>query len=84
MPGGEQGGVDVAPLMRGRGWCPPRSLSCALSGHLRLGGVRVAVGADGRQAARSGAVAAYGAAGPGERGWARAWTPPGWTPLILR
>jgi hypothetical protein len=49
------------------------------------GGVRVAVSADGHQAALSGAVAACGAAGGrGERGWARVRTPPGWTPLILR
>jgi hypothetical protein len=62
---GKTRGVDVIPLMRWGGVCPHQSLTAPLTGHVCIGGVRVAVGADGHQAALSGAVAAYGAAGPG-------------------
>jgi hypothetical protein len=56
----------MSPPLCVAGGGAPLALSAApLTGHLMHGGVRVAVGADGHQAAFSGAVAAYGAAGPG-------------------
>jgi hypothetical protein len=47
------------------GYAPSQPLRAPLRGHLWQGGVRVAVSADGRQTAFSGAVAACGAAWPG-------------------
>jgi hypothetical protein len=95
MPGGKQGGVDVAPLMRGGGMPPSLSQSAA-DRPSHAGGVRVAVSADGHQAGLSGAVtacramaatvcgsgavAAFGAAWGGANGMDGAVTPTGVDP----
>jgi hypothetical protein len=76
--------VDVAPLMRWGGVVPPSLSQLRSERPSQAGGVRVAVSADGHQAASQGLWRPMGLQGRGESGWARVRTPPGWTPLILR